>query len=160
MRAWERIDRYDDRWRFSTWLFTIGSRLTVSHHRARRKTVSYDAAFDRAASTRSVEEIASAAESGSPTWKLAQELLSESQRTALWLRYAEDLSIREIACIMSKSQVSIRVSLFRARDQLAQEILRIRAQDEARRGAVAAATSSAGMESLDLELLAARRVGS
>ena len=29
VRAWERIDRYRTTWRFSTWLFTIGSRLAI-----------------------------------------------------------------------------------------------------------------------------------
>ncbi|MEE8146382.1 MAG: sigma-70 family RNA polymerase sigma factor, partial [Longimicrobiales bacterium] len=30
VRAWQRIRRYDPRWRFSTWLFTIAHRLAVT----------------------------------------------------------------------------------------------------------------------------------
>jgi DNA-directed RNA polymerase specialized sigma24 family protein len=37
----------------------------------------------------------------------------------LWLRYAEDLSTREIARVLGKSQVMVRVTLFRAREALA-----------------------------------------
>ncbi len=44
--AWEQIDRYDPRWQFSTWLFTIARRLTVTHYRraevARRAMVAAD----------------------------------------------------------------------------------------------------------------------
>ena len=36
LRAWQRIHRYDSRWKFSTWLFTIGKRLTVSRYRRAR----------------------------------------------------------------------------------------------------------------------------
>ena len=32
-RAWQSIKSYDPAWKFSTWLFTIGSRLAVSDHR-------------------------------------------------------------------------------------------------------------------------------
>lgn len=35
VRAWQAIERYDDRWRFTTWLYTIGRRQAASHHRSR-----------------------------------------------------------------------------------------------------------------------------
>lgn len=125
VRAWERIDRYDDRWRFSTWLFTIGSRLAVSRHRSKRRTRSTDQLDLRQAALEDPVDAAERRESRSPTWELAARVLTESQHTALWLRYAEGLSIREIAHVMGKSQVSVRVTLFRARDQLAAHILRL-----------------------------------
>ena len=31
VRAWQRIDQYDPRWQFSTWLFTIANRLAITH---------------------------------------------------------------------------------------------------------------------------------
>src|SRR5512137_1234428 len=33
-RAYRNIDRYDARWRFATWLYTVGTRLAISRHRA------------------------------------------------------------------------------------------------------------------------------
>src|SRR6478672_168395 len=47
VRAWERITSYDRQWRFSTWLFTIASRLAVSHYRRQRPVVT-SAELDRA----------------------------------------------------------------------------------------------------------------
>lgn len=122
VRAWERIHRYDSRWRFSTWLFTIGLRLAVSAHRSkvRLKLVSklpldgLECSDGMAASTD--------AELGAPTWDLALRMLTTAQHTALWLRYAEGLSIAEIARIMGRTQVSVRVTLFRARETLQREI--------------------------------------
>lgn len=130
VRAWERIARYDNQWRFSTWLFTIGSRLAVSHHRSSRRVVSCDA-FDRFADRCSDDDPTRRAMRGelrSPTWDLAARVLTDAQLTALWLRYAEDLSMKEIAQVLGKSQVSVRVTLFRARDQLAMHIAKLTEQ--------------------------------
>lgn len=135
VRAWERIDRYDSRWRFSTWLFTIGSRLAVSHHRSHRRVFTTDRLECRDSEEPSPIERAEQRESRAPTWELAARILTESQHTALWLRYAEGLSMKEIAYVMGKSQVSVRVTLFRARDQLAQEIMRLRRERLERSGA-------------------------
>src|SRR5262249_49655709 len=50
VRAWERIGSYDRRWRFSTWLFTIASRMAVSHYRRQRVVSSGE--LDRAGAAR------------------------------------------------------------------------------------------------------------
>jgi RNA polymerase sigma-70 factor (ECF subfamily) len=122
VRAWERIHRYEPKWRFSTWLFTIAARLAVSHHRRRRPTLRwveedeveatplYDREDDR--------------NSGAKLWALAGRVLTPEQHTALWLRYAEDMSIDEIAVVLKKSQVGVRVMLFRTRQVLAEQLER------------------------------------
>ena len=51
---------------------------------------------------------------------MADRVLTERQRTALWLRYAEDMETRDIAKVLGTSQVVVRVTLFRARERLAQ----------------------------------------
>ena len=52
-------------------------------------------------------------------WETADRILTDSQRTVLWLRYAEELSNGEIARVLGRSQISVRVTLFRAREALA-----------------------------------------
>ena len=44
------------------------------------------------------------------------------QRSALWLRYAEDRTMAEIASILGRSTVAVRVMLFRARVRLAEHL--------------------------------------
>ena len=56
---------------------------------------------------------------GRKLWSLAERTLSPDQQTALSRRSAADRSIGEIAKVMGKSQVGVRVSLFRARQTLA-----------------------------------------
>lgn len=125
-RAWERIATYDPSWKFSTWLYTIASRLAVSKHRKMKRERVGDGGVDLGASAgaassdaRDTLETQDDRRLGGRLWLLAKETLSEEQQTALWLRYAEELSIGEIARVMGKTQVGIRVSLFRARQMLA-----------------------------------------
>lgn len=116
LRAWERIESYDPAWRFSTWLFTIGSRMAVSRHRRRRKTAGGDAIEDMRAAQPS--DNTTEKDTGARLWSLAASCLNEEQHRAIWLRYVEDLSMAELARVLGKSEVGARVALFRARQAL------------------------------------------
>jgi DNA-directed RNA polymerase specialized sigma24 family protein len=48
--------------------------------------------------------------------------LTQEQRTAVWLRYVEDMAMQDIAEVMGKSQVGVRVMLHRARHTLARHM--------------------------------------
>lgn len=125
VRAWERIASYDRRWRFSTWLFTIASRMAVSRHReltrgrsraiaameARETYVAQGNEQHPGASTEMKDEFAH-------VWRLAEATLNAEQLTGLWLRYAEDMSISDIATVLRRTQVGVRVMLFRARQSV------------------------------------------
>jgi RNA polymerase sigma-70 factor, ECF subfamily len=124
VRAWERIRSYDPTWRFSTWLFTIGSRLAITRHR-RSRPCAGSGAVELAAALDSRPS-----QAGSQVWRLAAKCLSDEQHTALWLRYVEELSIEEISTVLDKSQVAVRVCLFRARQSLATRLTDSRTLDE------------------------------
>ena len=115
LRAWRRIGSYRARWRFSTWLYTIAARLAISH--ARRPSGAVLRAEDEPAIERPGQ-----AEDQSSIWQLVDEVLTEEQRTAVWLRYVEDMAIGEIAMVLGKSDVAVRVMLFRARSVLARHL--------------------------------------
>lgn len=123
-RAFRSLDRYDPRYKFSTWLFTIGLRVATDMMRSRKRRPmllmdqdNLSALTDPASVGESLHDFSS-----SDIWDCAQRCLSEPQATALWLRYAEDLSVGEIAVIMRKTQVGVRVLLHRARGQLLQRM--------------------------------------
>ncbi len=119
VRAWERIDTYDPRWRFSTWLFTIGARLAISEQR-KRSRARCTGIMEHHASTPPEDPVDSVSQRrlGAKLWALAGEHLTDDQQTALWLRYAEGMEIIEIAAVLGKSRVGVRVCLFRARQSL------------------------------------------
>jgi RNA polymerase sigma-70 factor (ECF subfamily) len=118
VRAWERIGSYDRRWRFSTWLFTIASRLAVSHYRKRSAAAPRAEFAPDQGPGEADRDVEADCRLGRRLWALAASLGAD-QHEALWLRYAEDLSIPEIAEVMRKSHVGVRVCLFRARQALA-----------------------------------------
>ncbi|MCZ6597019.1 MAG: sigma-70 family RNA polymerase sigma factor [Planctomycetota bacterium] len=123
LRAWSRIGSYRPRWRFATWLFTIARRLAASHHRVRRPRPTSGAALD--ALTTGGGDPSSALddrEERSRVWDLAKRVLTEDQRSALWLRYAEDLSVQEIAEVLGRRTSTVRVLMFRARARLAEHL--------------------------------------
>ncbi len=122
LRAWQKLDRYDPRWRFTTWLFTLAKRLAASRARVRRPEVLPDEAQAGLADDADPATLAAEREERSLVWSLAGRCLSVEQRSALWLRYGEDLSIEEIARILDKRRVTVRVLLFRAREVLARAV--------------------------------------
>ncbi len=123
-RAWERLHSYDPSWKFSTWLYTIAARLAVSKHRKLHREVVVES-FDRAGGI-DLDRLAQHEDrrAGLMLWTVAEQELSRDQYTALWLRYVEDMSIGEIARVLGKAEVGVRVSLFRARAALAKRAQR------------------------------------
>jgi RNA polymerase sigma-70 factor (ECF subfamily) len=118
VRAYENIGRYQPQWRFSTWLFTIARRLSIS--RARRNQLAHsDDGLDAAADV-SLEpaELLLAGESRSRLWDIAADTLDETKFTAIWLFYVEEMSVAEIAIVLDRSRVAVKTLLFRARKQL------------------------------------------
>jgi RNA polymerase sigma-70 factor (ECF subfamily) len=114
VKAYQNIERYQESYKFSTWLFAIGTRLAISHHRKMRVRMS----FSRSAYRRPVSaEATTEPEQHEDLWLLARGL-SENQYRALWLKYSEELSVKEIARAMHRSQVSVKVLLYRARTNL------------------------------------------
>ena len=128
-KAYQSLHRYDSQYRFSTWLYTIGIRLAIDVQRRHRRWPwmrADDALLDQclarsanpASALESTPNGSGSEFSDSDLWQQAQRHLNPSQCTALWLRYAEDLSIEEIATILGKTQIGVRVLLHRARARL------------------------------------------
>jgi len=114
IKAYQNLGRYDDSWKFSTWLFTIAKRLAVSH---RRKREPRSCTLGLRMQTCAAEEM-DRRERQEDLWTKVAELPA-CQQQAVWLKYAEDMSVKKIATAMGKSQVCIRVLLYRARVSLA-----------------------------------------
>jgi len=118
VRAYVNIHTYKCSWEFSTWLYTIARRLASSHYRRARGA---SVAAPAAPGSPDPAALACAEEDRQGLWSAARDLPA-AQYEALWLRYGEDMSIKQIAKILRKSQVSVKVLLYRARIGLAQRL--------------------------------------
>jgi RNA polymerase sigma-70 factor (ECF subfamily) len=114
LKAYRYLSNYDPSRSFATWLFTIATRLAAGHWRRRRPAVPMEGLelSDRAATSPLVA--ASVREQHANVWAQASRVLGPAQLAALWLRYAEEMAIAEIAEVMGRSPGSVKVLLHRA----------------------------------------------
>jgi RNA polymerase sigma-70 factor (ECF subfamily) len=116
MRAFRNLDSYDPGRPFTTWLFTIGKRLAVNHVVAAQRRSSREPASIALAPAHQIEP------EPSDIWVRARALLNDESYRALWLRYAQDASIKEVAAELGRTQVSTKVLLYRCRKRLLLEL--------------------------------------
>lgn len=123
LRAWQRIESYDPHRPFAPWLFTLARRLALSKARARREQPCLEGRIEPADET-DPAALASQREERENLWRVARRVLGAEATSALWLRYAEGLEAKEIARILGRRAVTVRVMLFRARARLAAHLER------------------------------------
>jgi len=120
VRAFQAMGQFDTRRPFAPWLFAIARRRCIDAHR-RVRPVSENAPPDLPDYDDPAELLARQ-EDGRNLWRLARRHLPHAQFQALWLRYAEDMRPAEIARALGKTQLAVRVLLFRARQTLAAKL--------------------------------------
>ena len=135
VKVFQNLDRFDQRYRFSTWIYTIAIRLARDDSRTRRRRPQHvpleeaNSAIEDTAVADSVER----QEAVDNIWMTARCVLTDMQYTAMWLRYAEDLSPADVAVAMQKTRIGIRVLLHRSRSILIAEVARKESTNSARR---------------------------
>ena len=117
INAYRYLASYDPRWRFSTWLYNIAMRNA-----------------GRLKSSNVMEFVEVGDESTDPLahclaeserdnlWRSARRLLSDEVFSAMWLRYVEDMSVRDIASVLERSTSWTKVNLHRGRRVLEAEL--------------------------------------
>jgi len=128
VRAWERLDRFEGRSAFSTWLYRIAVRLAYDAlDRGRRQAhVAIDATVPDESATPADERLA--AEATAAELQRRIEALPDLQRAVVTLRAWDRLPYREIAEILETTETSARVSFHyairRLREGLTEEATR------------------------------------
>jgi RNA polymerase sigma-70 factor, ECF subfamily len=118
LRVYENMPRYNRRWAFSSWLFTIARRTSLNYRRRCRPATDPGAVESASSPAAEPLDVMVAEENRSRLWDRAAGVLSEEQMTALWLHYVEDMPDRAIARVLGRSWASVKVMLFRARKRL------------------------------------------
>ena len=122
LRAWERRETYRPGERVSAWLFTIAARVAIDAWRAKRRDLRLEGvARDRQRDRVRADQQRDIGER-SPVWIAAERVLPNEVHAALWLRYVAGLEMDELARVLGRTSVGVRVMLMRARRKLAQEL--------------------------------------
>jgi RNA polymerase sigma-70 factor (ECF subfamily) len=121
IKAYRKIGQYNPAYRFATWLYTMARRDAASFYRARKPSEPLDR---EPMDLRDPRETVVRADDRAALWEWASERLPESQFSALWFRYAEDMTVAEVAKTLKKSVANVKVLLHRGREALTQSIAR------------------------------------
>ncbi len=125
-KAFDKIESFDEKFQFNTWLFTISSNLYIDHLRKKKtETVSFNK------SHKEIHRIVD--EDPSPSDKLIQEQnlaqlkayilqLKPHYQEVINLRYFQELSYKEMAQQLDEPMNNIKVKLLRAKKLLAEII--------------------------------------
>lgn len=124
IRAFEKIHQFEERARFSTWLYRITVNLAMDQHRRRKRRPheSLDDNIREVERQKKDEQFEAGRQSERDLQTGAQrehidaalQKLSEHQRTATVLKYFHQKSSKEIAEILGCSESTARIHLFRA----------------------------------------------
>jgi len=130
LRLYRARERYEPEARFSTWLYTIATRLALNelrrprHQNPHRSTDQEDDEGNvlvLAADTPRADDVVHARRVGDDV-EQALARLPERQRIALWLSAVEGLSYAEIAASLETTEKSVKALVHRARCALAESI--------------------------------------
>ena len=115
--------RYTGKASFKTWLFRIGRNTAVDMLRKEKKTntVSIEDINESVSVQPSPEDIYIKEERSRQLISSMKKLKSEYY-TVLWLRYFEDMQVKEIAPVIKKSEGNTKVLLSRAREALKNQL--------------------------------------
>jgi len=120
VRAFQAIEQFDPQRSFAPWLFTIARRKCLDLYRAARPAAGEP--VPELADEDDPAELLARQEERQGLWDLARRNLPKLQFQSLWLKYAEEMNVAEIAQVLHKTQTHVKVLLFRARQALGREI--------------------------------------
>ena len=113
IKALRSIPCYQDAGRpFTAWLYQISVNTINDRYRANRPTVDLDEMYDLAAAGPGLEDTAVQRSELRQIWG-AVESLPAPQKTALVLKFQEDMKISDIAAVMGKSEGAVKLLIHR-----------------------------------------------
>jgi RNA polymerase sigma-70 factor, ECF subfamily len=120
MKALRSIGRYQDTGRpFSAWLYQIAVNAVADRYRSQRPTDDIDEQYHLSDGA-SLEETAARRDEIRRIWRLIEDL-PDQQRTALILKFQEDMKIEDIAVAMGKSPGAVKLLVHRGVTRLRQQ---------------------------------------
>jgi RNA polymerase sigma-70 factor (ECF subfamily) len=117
INAFRYIRSYDSRWRFSTWLYRIAIRNAAKLHTPDVVEIGDLSDEESDPLTQCIADSES-----ENLWISARHLLNDEVFAAMWLRYAEDMSVNDISKALDRSASWTKVNLMRGRRALDAEL--------------------------------------
>jgi len=135
LRAFASLGTFNEQFRFSTWLFTIGYRVTLNEIRARSKRkhngIDFSNVPERSPKTQldMAVQTEHASQLRSIIWREVDSL-STVQKSALMMFYRQGMSCRQIADAMQMRVATVKSHMHRARQKLRVRLERLGVDDQ------------------------------
>src|SRR5690242_16859911 len=121
MKALKAIPRYQDTGRpFAAWLYQIAVNAIADRYRSARPAQSIDDFHDLSVGGPAIEEQAAQRDEIRRIWSIVEQLPGQ-QRTALVLKFQEDMKIEDIAVAMGKTPGAVKLLIHRGVTRLREE---------------------------------------
>lgn len=121
IKAWEAIGSYKRTGApFAAWLIAIARNLIIDHYRARKKLVPLDEGIEIKNDPNTNPEAIAEANINSTIVRSAILKLKEEKQKVIMMRFIDGFSYTEIAAVLNKTEGAVRVTLFRALNDLKQ----------------------------------------
>jgi RNA polymerase sigma-70 factor (ECF subfamily) len=119
LSAWQNIGKYEQRgYPFSSWLYQIARNQVVDYYRAKRGDVSIDAIDPELFVTTASVEFTMPVKMDMETVQRALRTLKQDYQDVVILRFIEDLSIKESAKVLKKTEGAVKLMQHRALREL------------------------------------------
>lgn len=121
LKAFSALDTFETKYRFSTWLFTIGYRLCLNRIKGNKKSASsVDLSLFSDGSASTADQVADDEQARKLKQQIWQSVdtLSPSQRAVVLLFYKESMSCQQIGQVLQVPVATVKSHLHRARNRL------------------------------------------
>jgi RNA polymerase sigma-70 factor, ECF subfamily len=128
LRVFKNLDRYDEKQKFSTWIYRIATNLSIDQLRKRKAAYSLDAGmaadgegtdyYSTLASTDPTPESQLILTETQRTIRRAIDQLPEKYKSVVILRYMHDMSLQEISEVLDMPVTTVKTRVHRGREYL------------------------------------------
>jgi len=109
--AYKYLASYNAKWHFSTWLFTIAKRLIAKQNKFSKQ-------YDDLSKIDICVELDELEIDENNIWIQIKKIINSDAYDLLWFFYVEELSIKEIAQVLKRSQSWVKITLYRSKKKL------------------------------------------
>ncbi|MCC6639152.1 sigma-70 family RNA polymerase sigma factor [Candidatus Falkowbacteria bacterium] len=121
MKAYEKFHQFNsEKGNFSSWIYAIAKNIIIDHYRSHKETQSYSDAFDVSDEYMTKQKIEMSVDIAAVREHIAT--LDSVTREVLMLRLWEDMSYKEIAEIIGKTEANCKVIFSRSIKKLRAQI--------------------------------------
>jgi RNA polymerase sigma-70 factor (ECF subfamily) len=131
LKVWIKFETYDNRIKFSTWLFSIISNLCFDRLRKRKTVVNYSAFIAVKKSNNEENTLNNINENQlRNTLSKLSENLSPKQRIVFVLRDMEEMDIEEVCAITNMDAARVKANLYYARKAIRKNLISLKIVEE------------------------------